>query len=355
VKLGHSVISKLHPQIRRIAIALALSALLHVLILWLPRIRLPEYVQQLPELTAKLEPLPNPTTHTAAKPKPKPEYVVQKKIASLPALTSGLAVSPPASAVTETASIAASAPDIADTSTTENEASPPLPLAKQSLFPQHAQLVFSVHSGQDGFYLGEVQHNLDIIKDRYTVKASTRTSGLVRLFKSYNLNQSSYGKVTAQGLQPETFSEEKSDGDNWETLSATFDRDTHIIYFSQGGEAPLTEGAQDSLSILYQLSMLKLNAEFLHFNISDGRKLEDYTLEIVGDDPLLSTALGELHTVHLRKLREPGKPGLDIWLSMEHRLLPVKVQYTDPDGSVAATLSISDIRVADEKQITTQK
>jgi hypothetical protein len=347
--------SKFRPQLRRIAFALAFSVLLHILILWLPHIRLPEYAQQLPVLTAKLEPLPNTISHTAPKPKSKAKHVAQKKIAKLPALRSALVVSSPANAMAETTSMAASAPEITDVSKKANVVSAPLPLSKPTLFPQHAQLVFSVHSGQDGFYLGEVQHNLDIIKDRYTVKASTRTSGLVRLFKSYNLNQSSYGRITARGLQPETFSEEKSDGDNWETLSATFDRDAHMIYFSQGGEAALTDDAQDSLSILYQLSKLKLNAKFLHFSISNGRKLEEYTLEIVGDDTLISTSLGKLHTVHLRKLREPGKPGLEIWLSMEHRLLPVKVQYTDPDGSVAATLSITDIRVADDKQLTTQK
>lgn len=335
------------PHIRRIAIALALSALVHVLVLWLPHVKLAKYSGQLPPLMAKLEPLPGTTKYTVPKRKPRP--VPKPKMATVPKLTSSLPVLIPASAVVETQTIAASAPEVTDTSTTATEASSPLPVTKQTLFPQHAQLVFSVNRGVDGLHLGEVQHNLDIINDRYTVKASTRTTGLVRLFKSYNLNQSSYGTVTTKGLRPETFSEEISDSDSWETLSATFDWDAQMIYFSQGGEASLKDGAQDSLSILYQLSLIKLNAEFIHVTISNGRKLEDYTLEIVGDDNMISTALGKLQTVHLRKLREPGKPGLEIWLSMEHRLLPVKVQYIDPDGSVAATLGITDIRVADEK------
>ena len=120
-----------------------------------------------------------------------------------------------------------------------------------------------------------------------------------------------------------------------------------MLHFSHGGVSALPEGAQDSLSILYQLSQLPLNAEALPVTISNGRKLEGYTLEIASGETI-STALGDLHTVPLRKLHQPSESGLEIWLAMEYRLLPVKIRYFEPGGAAAATIIITELRVADQ-------
>ncbi len=286
---------------------------------------------------ANLEPLPN------IKQPPSPH----KKLKIKPALPSNTLDPAPASTPPESASLADNTTEIADVIDAATEAPSPLPTSKQTVLPQHAQLTFSVRKGADGFHLGEIQHKLDIIDRRYTVQADTRTTGVARWFKSYNLNQSSHGTVTDKGLRPDIFSEEKIDSGHTETLSATFAWDSNKIYFSQGGEAPLNEGAQDTLSILYQASLLNLNAELLQLTISNGRKIENHSLEIASNE-ILSTPLGDLHSVHLRKVRLHNKAGLEIWLAKEYRLLPVKVQYIEPDGSITATIIITDIRVSDE-------
>ena len=335
------MITPLHLSTRRIILVLVLSTLLHALILWQPYIKLAPHEEKLPPLIAKLEPLPN------IKPPPAPRKRSKPKAATAPAQPSNTLAPVPASAVPASVTIAASAPEITEVITPVTEAPQPLPISKQTLFPLHAQLVFSVRKGADGLHLGEVQHNLDIIDRRYTVQASTQTTGLARWFKSYNLNQNSHGTVTDKGLRPDIFSEEKTDSGNAETLSATFVWDRNLLYFSQGGEAPLVEGAQDTLSILYQLGLLDLSSGDLTVTISNGKKLEIYPLEIVTNEMLI-TPMGNLHTVHLRKIRQPNKAGLEIWLAKEYRLLPVQVQYIEPDGSIAASIIITDIRVSDE-------
>ncbi len=334
---------KLRISTRRIALAIALSALVHGFLLWLPHVTLPHFSEQLPQLTAKLEPLPNLAPLPARKRKP--------KAATVPALPSSKTAPLAASAVAATETIAASAviaaEPVAASAAAATDTAAPATTATHPLLPKHAQLVFSVRKGVDGFHVGEVQHNLDIIDGRYTIQASTRTTGLARLFKSYNLNQSSSGTVSAQGLRPQIFSEEKNDSGSLQTLTANFDWDAHVLHFSLGGVSPLGEGAQDSLSILYQLAQLPLRVELLPVTISNGKKLENYQLAIATEETIPS-ALGALSTVHLRKQRQPGEAGLQIWLAREYRLLPVKIQYSEPDGTVAATIIITDIRVSDE-------
>lgn len=326
---------------RRIAFALLLSALAHALLIWLPDLELPRFKPQLPQLTAKLEPLPN----IATQPSPKKR---KSKPVTLPAPPENISAPLPASSVV-LAEPAASAP--AETNTLEPlpeaEVPAPPPTFAHPQLPKHAQLRFAVRKGVDGFKVGEVLHQLDIIDGRYTIESSMQTSGLARLFKSYNLNQTSNGSVSAAGLRPDGFSEEKNDSGRTQTVTAIFDWEAHQLHFSEGGESTLTENVQDALSILYQLSQLPLKVEIVPVAISNGKKLENYKLEVASNE-MLSTALGELHTVHLRKMRTPDEAGLEIWLSMEYRLLPVKVQYLEPDGSVVASIIITDIRVADE-------
>ncbi len=335
------MIFPLRTPARRIAFALAASLLAHGLILWLPKIKFPRFEAQLPPLQAKLEPLPN----TAQLPPPEKR---KPKPATLPAPPTSIAAPLAASAVA-LAEPAASAPAVTATeaSTVASEPASPPPTVTHPLLPKHAQLRFEVRKGVDGFKVGEVQHRLDIIDGRYSIESTMQTSGLARLFKSYNLNQTSNGTVSDAGLRPDDFTEEKNDSGNAQMLTALFDWEQHALRFSEGGESPLNEQAQDALSILYQLSQLPLRGELFQVNISNGKKLDSYALEILAEDRI-HTALGELRTVHLRKIHASGEPGLEIWLGREYRLLPVKIQYVEPDGSVAASITITDIRVADE-------
>lgn len=321
---------------RRIAFALALSALVHGLLL-LPQIKLPRTAPQLPLLQAKLEPL----ARVARQPLPH-----KRKPAAAPAPRAGIPAVLPASAVA-LAEPAASAPVASDTAEMISAATAVPPAALSPQLPRHAQLRFAVRKGDDGFQLGEVRHQLDILDGRYSIESSMHTSGLARLFKSYNLNQGSNGSVSATGLRPDSFTEEKNDSGRAQALTALFDWEARKLRFSEGGTAALAENAQDALSILYQLSQLPLSADSFAVNISNGKKLESYTLEVASNEHI-STPLGELHTVRLRKIHAPGETGLEIWLAMEYRLLPVKIQYREPDGSIAASIIITDIRVSDE-------
>ncbi len=336
---------------RYITLAFALSVLLHSAALWLPQVHLPHNEALPPPLMAKLEPLPNRAVYPAPKPAAKSKHAVPPEPEVEPA--SPVPDPAPVSAV-EAESVVETAPVAAIP-----EPTPASPVAEASSevaventvaahpLPRHAQLTFAVYQGLNGFRIGEVKHQLEINGDEYTLESVTRTTGLAKLFKSYQLTQTSRGKVGKQGLQPGTFKEEKIMRGSKQNLGASFDWPSQILRFSHGGETALPADAQDILSIFYQLSQLSLNREIIALAVSNGKKLQKYEIEIVAEEEI-STPLGHLRALHLRKLHKQGETGFEIWLGLEYRLLPVKYSLIEPSGEVAGEVVISDIRVADE-------
>lgn len=316
--LFRAAIAAFSTPARRISLAIAFSAMVHAAILWLPHIQLSHDKVQLPPLTARLEPLPKPTTEPAAKPEP-----------------ASHTVKPDGNPTTKPAT------NVADTMK-EMEKS-----AEARLFPKHVQLTFSVYGGTDFFRIGELHHQLDIYKDKYILKAAKQTSGPASLLNNDRLIQSSRGKIGEQGLQPETFKEEKIIGGGRQSLKVTFDRAAQKLRFSHGGHTDLIADAQDALSFMYQLSQLPMDREIIPLSISDGANLKEYEIEIGGKEDI-DTPMGKLQALHLRKLHTQGEAYFEIWLGLEYRLLPVKFRQVDGSDKVTEELVISDIRATDE-------
>lgn len=323
----------------RIALAIALSALVHAIALFAPLVRLPPGQAPLPPLTAKLEPLPR----TAAKPAPqkKPEPRPQPA----PVAPEAAPADPPAEIIrTEEPHVDADRQSAAadePVDETAAEAQPAHPL------PRHAQLTFVAYKGKD-FAIGEARHQLDIGDDgSYTLKVGMNITGLASLFKTYDSDQQSRGALTARGLRPNEFSETKNTSKGRESLEAKFSWDAQVLSFSDGHSMPLPEQTQDIISFLYQLSQLSLDKDVIPMYISNGKKLERYELA-VGEEEMIQTGIGWLRALPLRKVRRQGEEGLDIWLGLEYRLLPMKIRMLDRSGQIAGEMVISEARVADE-------
>ncbi|MFZ2302443.1 MAG: DUF3108 domain-containing protein [Gallionella sp.] len=219
--------------------------------------------------------------------------------------------------------------------------------AEARLFPKHVQLNFSVYGGTDFFRIGELHHQLDIYKDKYILKAAKQTAGPTSLLNNDRLIQSSRGEIGEQGLQPETFKEEKITGGGRQSLKVTFDRAAQKLRFSHGGNTDLIADAQDALSFMYQLSQLPMDREIIPLPISDGAYLKEYEIEIGGKEDI-DTPMGKLQALHLRKLHTQGEAYFEIWLGLEYRLLPVKFRQVDGSDKVTEEFVISDIRATDE-------
>lgn len=319
----------------RVAIALLLSLLGHTLLLWQwPEFKLTNYFQRQP-LEAQLAPLPK-VKKKVILPKPEKKQLRQAPTAAepaAPALETGNIV---ASAISPALAIAEAVTPPADDATY----SPPL-------LPRHAQLTFAVQYGSGGFKVGEIKHILENRNGRYTLHADTQTTGLVNLFRRYQLAQTSTGSVSKLGLRPEIYTETKTDSSGKHTSSARFDWLNNKIHFANGSSKALLDQAQDILSLSYQLSQMPLNFETFPIALSNGRSFNPYFIA-VGEETTISTAMGELKVIPLRKVQSTNEDGLIIWLALEYRLLPVKILYLDKSGEVTANMLITDIRVSDE-------
>jgi len=327
------VIAALRTPARRISFAIALSSMLHAAILCLPHRQPPHEKVHLPPLTARLELLPKSIAQPPTKPEPvkqadKPEVsTLGKPGGSMPVKLVDSTPDKPISNAVDTMK--------------EMEKS-----AATHQFPKHLLLTFAVYKGADASRVGELLHQLDINSDRYTLKATRQAGGLTSLVNNEQLIQTSYGKIDAHGLQPETFNEEKITGSGKQGLEITFDWVTQKLLFSHGGDTVLPADAQDILSFMYQLSQLSMHREIIPLPVSDGTQLEQVQIEI-GSTEDIDTPMGKLRALHLRKMHAQGKRYFEIWLGLEYRLLPVKFRQIDGSGEVIEEFVISDIRAAE--------
>lgn len=326
---------------RHIFAALAISAALHLLLLWQLPPSLPEDDPDLPPLQARLEPLPAPTP--SLKPvKPKRSRAAPPS-APMPAIEGSDADAPNAAPGTPS-------PDLPTTV----EAPPPVvataaPAEEPPPLPRRAMLKFDVRLGESGMVIGEVRHYLEIENGRYAMRGEIRTVGLARLFKYVSYNQISHGTTSSAGFRPDYAQEDKNLDGSLQKAEIFFDHTGGTLRFSLGGESSLPEDTQDRLSLLYQLSRLPLSAETLPLAVTDGRKLEKYRVRIGPEEEIL-TPLGKLRTLPIRKITSPGEEGLEVWLALEYRLLPVKVIRLDRNGSANGVMLIKEILLEDAQQ-----
>ena len=337
-----------HLKNRPLLLAIALSLLLHATLLFGPNlIKLAPLETPLPPLTAHLVALP-----AIKKTSPPSRQQHPKAVPPAAAVTSETTIPPaPDSAPAEGAQGTVAAAPSEETQSAVVAATPPAAApvieAPAHPLPKHAELTFIAYKGAN-LRIGEARHRLDIDDNhRYTLKVAINTTGIASLFKTFIMDQQSTGKVAAQGLQPDTFTEQKLTSKGTQDLSAKFDWQNKQLIFSDNSHVVLPDTAQDILSFLYQFSQMPLDQTKLTIHVSNGRKLESYQLE-VGDEEEISTPIGKLRALCLRKIHAAGEEGLEIWLGLEYRLLPVKVVQIDRRGEIAGELDISGIRVSDE-------
>ncbi len=309
---------------RRIALAIALSLLIHAAILWLPYITLYQPRVVLPPLSVRLVPLPKPVVSVAAMPqhaKPAPKNDMNIPGHSVADKPTGQSMVP----MNKTKPNAAILP-----------------------FPKHLQLSFIVYSGENGLRAGEIRQQLDISDGRYALSSVRTTSGLASLRNNDRLIQASHGSIDAQGLQPDTYETEKITAAGKQESRSMFDHASGAIRFQDGSTSALPADAQDDLSYLYQLSQLSFNGEeFFTLPVGDTAQLRQYQIEI-GTREDIDTPIGKLHTVHLRQMQSPGRAYFEVWLGLEYRRLPVKFREIDRSGKVTEEYVISGIRTSDE-------
>ncbi len=332
--------------------ALLLSLLLHAALFFVPQIHLALFPDKQPSgieanLVAMLKvqiavpkPIPEPVAPPAPKAKPKQ-----------PVKTVGPALAAPDIPKPEIPEPVISEPVIPDAPESLDEAELTEPVGDETIatdMPPLAEVVpepqpplrltvnYALYKGKNGLRIGKIVHTWDIKDGRYVIASVAEAAGLARWLTSEMIIQTSQGRITANGLEPESYWEQRGQKAD-RTFRAEFDYINKTLTYGRVTDSttvPLPPGTQDQLSFIYQFGLKAPLSGTVHFSMTTGRKLGSYASEVVGEE-LIDSGLGKLRAQHLKKVRkQPGDDEVEIWLAADHQYLPVKVRITNSDGDV---------------------
>lgn len=201
------------------------------------------------------------------------------------------------------------------------EAPPPL-----NQLPPRIDLRFQVSYGlasgeQTLVWVNEGGHH-------YTVISVAEATGLAGIFYRGKFVQTSRGRITPHGLQPEEFWDKRGN----KRSSAQFDAAQGHLTLNPDKGAPrhftYRGDVQDVLSLFFQLALTAPPPDGrLAYTVFNGKKLRDYSYAVQGE-VMLETVLGTLRTLHLARVTD-SDGRFEVWLAIDRHYLPVRVLRSD--------------------------
>lgn len=329
---------------RRLLWALAVSLLVHLLMVSETEFNLPDWSldQDRIEVTLAPPPAPKPLPQKASQPeqpkKAKPVAAKKPRPVPLPPMPQPTVTAPSPVAepppLTEAQPVTAAEPVPEFVAPVVEEE--PAPVISP---PKRVEIEFGGFNGGKG----RGKQTFEFMPDGH-YKLSAEMSMPVILFISGSIEQSSEGLVTPAGLQPVAFRQKTTGG---KPQLASFDWTANRVTLDTGKRVDILDlppGTQDFLSFMYQF-MFVPPLEQMRLNVVTGKKLKTYVYEFEGEESL-PTKMGPLQTWHIGRSGGDGDEKTEIWLAVEHRNLPVRIRKTEKDGSaidlIATRLNITE-------------
>lgn len=155
--------------------------------------------------------------------------------------------------------------------------------------------------------------------------------------------QSSTGRITAQGLEPERFVDQAR-----RERTAQFDFAAHEVRFSGNPQpAALAPGAQDRLSLFIQLGAMLAAAPERYpvgtritMTTVSARSVDEWVFAVEGAEELDLPA-GKTPALKLQRLPRPGRNNeqkAELWLGTQLAYLPVRIRLSEANGDYADLL-----------------
>lgn len=242
---------------------------------------------------------------------------------------------PPAPAVPEADKAVAAVPQ-AEQAAEAPDIAPPL--------PRSGRIRYLVTRGEGGFIIGQSIHEWRHDGKRYRMSAVMETTGIAAILKPVKLVQTSEGGFLKGELKPDSFRFDHGDND---IDTASFDWQARQITLGNGQVVAITDGAEDFLSMFYQLMQAAQRGEGFVMAVATGRKVERYAFEWLGEEEL-TLKPGHFHVWHVRvRATDGGKDTTEVWLGREAAGLPIKIRFTDRKGDVSEQVA-DDIEYQDK-------
>lgn len=204
----------------------------------------------------------------------------------------------------------------------------PIPL------PREARIAFSLILGR--IQVGEALQTWSRDERGYRLRIVMETTGAARMFKALTITQTSAGGFYSGGLRPRRFSYEQT---GRATSNTVFDWKHMKLTLARGDkhrEYPLDVGAQDLLSLAYQLALAGGEARQAQVAVASGKNYYSNSLEWSGED-VVTTPSGDVRAVHVRTAGH--ETATEIWLAPGLQNLPVRIMFTDRSGTATQLIA----------------
>ena len=314
-------------------LAFAASLLLHVAITqW--DVRFSDSGDPMPPLTATLTELPPPPALApAARPKPKPKRSV--RVAAVPTPAVVAQAEPAVEQVMTAAEVAAPDPSPASAPLDEPvAAATEFPLLPKQL-PPRIDLAYRAFLGTRGFFIGDAVYRLEHSANQYKISTVGEARGLAAILFRGQGKATSEGAITASGLQPNTYSIERTN--NYRRESATFDWETGMVTLNDDKALPLELPTFDPLAVLWQFYFAPPGQDEAEFNIATTRKIYHYIFHRIGNETV-TLPFGEVEAQIWRRQTGDGGIEAQIWLAPSLHYVAVKVRLSNERATVEALL-----------------
>lgn len=202
--------------------------------------------------------------------------------------------------------------------------------------PLTEQFPVSYSVSRNGFPVGVAERRLTRHGDRLVFNSTAYPTGLVSLFVSDRIVESSIMLLQGDGLvRPEQYNYQRSGGRHDNKFQLTFDWQRKEVTSSYDQRVlPLQPDTQDLLS--FQLAMmldLQQGKRSFSFPIVDKKELHIYDFKTIGTETL-DTALGRVRVVKLLHEPREDEGRFVFWCAQEWGFLPARIEHKDDDGTV---------------------
>ncbi|HEV7394553.1 MAG TPA: DUF3108 domain-containing protein [Burkholderiales bacterium] len=348
--------------LRRLALAAALSGVVHAAVVFFGRIEPPEPTAELPPLAVRIvDGLPaarppglKPLT---PRPRPRPLRTQAPRLAALegPSPVTGSAYPDVNEIATveqappdEVSAPAASSEPIAVATAPSSTFVPEPPLLRT--LPRKGRITYNLVYGRDQFPVGRTVQTWQMDGTTYQLASRSETTGIVDLIRSQHGTYLSRGSLTRQGLRPDTFLMSRNRGRGTEQARAVFDWNGATVTLD-GSAAPRNEklppDTQDILSLMYQIALDPPPMGRFQRSVTNGRGVDIYELDSLPEETI-ETPLGALRALPVRQVRKPGEESLELWFATEYRYLPVRIRFFNRDGEPQGEQIVTEIRLSEE-------
>ena len=349
------------PQ-RKLAAALIASILVHIVVSSVVDVE--PQAEKFAPITAKFMSLPPPpvavpTPKPALKPKARPKakptarpvlatedpaaIAVPEVVAEAPPEPTAVAQNTPAPTV-EPVSVAEPAPPPAP----EPAPAPPPPPARMP--PKKIELAYTAFLGEQKFEVGPINLKFTHDNGHYNLKVTGRGRGLAALLYPGTFTGESEGRITADGLRPDKFIEERGNPDKRREI--IFDHEKGVLRIPEKEPIPFEGSPQDPLTWIVQFYFSMPKGDQVTFSVGSTRRMDVYTLDRRGVEeieaptgPVESSsgarAMQTVKTEVWKGSRKPdvdGKPngGAQFWLAPEWHYVPFRIKVVSAQGRSAS-------------------